>query len=398
MSGPYKIVKLDVGNSILQERVKDYWGKDIPLNKGRYNFDVVRTDVYRDMSVQYEAFMAGNVDIRGEMDLQRWITGYDNNAVKKGYIKKIEATPQGPLMFMGIGINVRLEKFKNPKVREALAYAFDWEWINQTLYFGKYKRLSSYFDNCELANQGIPVGLELKLLQKYKKKLDPRVFTEPFELPKTDATQAGMRKNLAAAARLFEEAGWKTQSGKMLNAKGEQLKIDLLLFDPSSEAYMTQFIDNLKRLGIDAKINMLDMASFWPKYAQHEWDVVQNGLFAQSLNPGAEIRDFWGSATANNKNTMNSQGIEDPVVDALIEEVVAAKTRETKVAACHALDRVLCWSYYSIPMWYFNTTMTAYWDRFGRPDNVPKFTRTSTSDTWWIDTEKDAVVSKFMKR
>ncbi len=394
MSGPYRISKLDIGNSVTQERVNDYWGKDLPVNKGRYNFDVIRSDVYRDLAISYEAFMAGNLDIQYEGDLSRWISGYNNDAVRNGYIKKIEFVPEGSVMFLGIGINQRRVKFKDQRVREALAYAFDWEWINKTIYYGRYKRTTSYFENTELANQGIPNGAELKLLEPFRKQLDPRIFTQPFTLPKTDATQAGLRKNLRQASVLLKEAGWSIKNSKLFNKKGEQFTINVLLAAPSQEPMFAPFIKNLKLLGIDVKMMIMDSMSFWPKYWSYDWDLVQNGLFPHSMSPGVELRDNWGSASADMSPSFNAQGIKNPVIDALIENVIKAKDRPSKLTACRALDRVICWNYYSIPLYYFNTGMMAYWDRFGFPKNLPKWTRNAAIDTLWIDKDKDDKIRK----
>jgi microcin C transport system substrate-binding protein len=393
MSGPYKI-KIDVGNSMTLERVKDYWGKDLPVNRGRYNLDMVRLDVYRDMNVSYEAFMAGNVDIRAEQTLSTWKTGYDVSAVRKGFIQKKEYKPKGSMMFLGIGMNGRRDKFKNQKTREALAYAFDWEWTNKTIYYSMYSRIRSYFENTELANEGLPKGAELRLLEPFRKRLDPRVFTEPFNPPKTDGTQASLRNNLRQASRLLKEAGWVLNKGKLYDKKGKLFEIEIILLDPTQEPMFAPYVENLKLLGVSAKMAILDSATFWPRYFQYDWDMVQNGLFPHSLSPGAEFRDFWGSKSADAPTSFNGQGIKNPVVDALIEKVIAAKDRPSKIAACQALDRVLCWNYYSIPLWYWNSVLFAYWDRFGFPKNLPKWTRTPSTDIMWLDKDKDAAVSK----
>lgn len=394
MSGPYKITKIDIGNSITQERVKDYWGKDLPVNRGRWNFDVIRSDVYRDLNIAYEAFMAGNTDIRIETTPSRWKTGYDNAAVRKGLIKKGEYKFKGSLMFLGIGINGRRERFKDQRVREALAYAFDWEWTNKTIFHNMYGRTRSYFENTELANQGVPKGKELKILEPFREQLDPRIFTQPFNPPKTDGTQASLRENLRQASKLLKKAGWAIKEGKLVNKEGEHFSIEIILLDPTQEPMFAPFVENLKLLGISAKMSRLDATTFWPRYMNYDFDLVSNGLFPHSLSPGAELRDMWGSASADKPFSFNAQGIKNPIVDALIEEVVMAKDRESKIAACRALDRVLCWNYYSIPLWFWNKILMAYWDRFGFPNELPKWTQNPAIDTLWIDKKKDAVIKK----
>ncbi|MBN2039674.1 MAG: ABC transporter substrate-binding protein [Spirochaetes bacterium] len=397
MSGPYKITKIDVGNSMTQERVKNYWGKDLPVNKGRWNFDVVRSDVYRDWSIRYEAFMAGNFDLMGETTLSRWMTGYKSDAVDKGYIVKKEYAPQGSMMFLGMGINARRDRFKDKRVREALAYAFDWDWINKTIYYNKYGRLESYFQGTELAHKGKPSGAELKLLKPFEKQVDPRVFTEQFSLPKTGAAQDELRKNLRIASELLKEAGWTPKGGKLVNSKGEEFTVEFLLQDPNQESLFAPFIDNLKRLGVNASMQRLDPTAFWPKYWAYDWDICANGLFPHSLSPGAEFRNYWGSAAADMSPSFNTQAIKNPVVDTLIEKVVNAKNRPEKLTACRALDRVLCWEFYSIPLYYWNKSLTAYWDRFGFPEKLPEWTRNPFSgdpDALWIDKKKDEVINK----
>jgi microcin C transport system substrate-binding protein len=395
MSGPYKITKLDIGNSIVQERVKDYWGKDLPVNKGRYNFDTIVSEVYRTADIQYEAFMAGNSDYRFETDMAKWEKGYSNDAVKKKMIVKAEYSPKGAQMVLHIALNLRREVFKNVKVREAMTYAYDFDWINNTMYYGKRKRIYSYFSNTDLAHTGKPVGKELQILNKFKSKLDPRIFQGPWVPPSTGGTTEGARKNLKIAANLLKEAGWTQKGGKLVNSKGEQMKLEFLGADPSQETEFGPFIENLKRLGIDAKLNILDTNSFWSEYWQFKWDMVLNGLFPHSLSPGTEFRTYWGSEAAKQTRSFNFCAVQNPVIDALIEEVVNAKTRNDKVAACRALDRVLLYFNHAIPTYYFNTAMIARWDRFGMPAKLPEYTRTPGVDSFWIDAKKNEVVGKF---
>jgi microcin C transport system substrate-binding protein len=273
------------------------------------------------------------------------------------------------------------------------------------MYYNKYGRSQSYFHGTELACSGVPKGVELKLLEPFRKQLDPRVFTTPFELPKTDATEASLRKNLRQASVLLKQAGWTIKKGKLVDKKGEEFKIDFLLQDLNQETLFAPFIKNLKLLGIDAKMQRLDPTAFWPKYWAYDWDMAANGLFPHSLSPGAEFRNFWGSPAADLSPSFNSQGIKNSVVDELIEKVVSAKDRPSKLAACRALDRVLLWNYYSIPLYYWNKQLVAYWDRFGFPKNMPKWSRnpfatapsfsfTPDAESLWIDSKKDAAISQ----
>ena len=392
-STPYVFHKVDVGNTLVMKRDEKYWGKDLPVNVGRNNFDFVRMDVYRDSNVTYEAFMAGNIDIRNEGVPAKWKKGYNNNAVKNGLIKLREDKMKGSVWFFGIGMNGRRHQFKDQKTREALAHAFDWEWTNKNIYYGMYERNRSYFSNTELAHNGIPEGKELALLEPYRDQLDPRVFTREFVPPSTDGTQAGLRKNLRIASQLLKEAGWKNIDGKLVR-DGKPFTVDFMLQDSSDEPIFAPFVENLKLLGIDARLEIVDSTTFWPRTFSYDWDMLSNGLYPHSLSPGTAIRQNWSSDAADVPMSSNTQYIKNPVVDDLIEKVINAKTREDKVAACRALDRVLLWNYYSINLYVGNIQMMAYWDRFGIPEIHPKWEAFSPSDTWWIDPQKTAVVEK----
>ena len=394
-SGPYRITKVDPGRSLVRERVEDYWGKNLPVNRGRFNFDVIQNDYYRDFSVSHTAFIAGKADIRNEMQVSVWEKGYNVPAVHNGYIKKELFEIEGTKMHMGLYLNLHKEKFQNPKVREALAYAYDWEWINKTLYYGLNKRIRSYFENSELEARCLPGPEELKILEPYRDKLDPRVFTEEYNPPKTDATQASLRKNLRTASKLLKEAGYSIKDGKLLSKKGEQFSIEFLLNDPSMEKSYSSMIANLKLLGIAASMRIVDSTEFMQKTRSRDYDVIASFLIAQSLSPGQELSQYFGSENADKQGSMNYMGIKSPLVDALIEKVVFAQDRRTKVAAVRALDRVLTWSFYSIPLYYAPDYMIACWDRFAHTEIKPNWSQNFLYfDTWWIDKEKDEVIKK----
>jgi len=395
-STPYIIAKVDVGNSIILRRDPDYWGKDLPVNVGRYNFDQIRMDVYRDANITYEAFMGGSIDVRTESTPTRWKTGYKTDAVTKGLIQRRENAMRGPLWFIGISINGRRPQFKDAGTREALMYAFDWEWTNKNIFHDMYERNKSYFANTELASQGVPQGKELELLEPYRKQLDPRIFTQPFSPPNTGGTQQGLRANLKKASELLNQAGWKNVNGT-LNRDGAPFTIDFMLQGPADEPIFAPFVENLKLLGIQATLNLVDGTTFWAKVFDYEWDMISGGLYPHSLSPGSEIRQYWSSEAAETKMSSNTQYIKNPVVDELIEMVINAPTREDKIAACRALDRVLLWNYYSINLYFWNKDLLTYWDRFGIPETQPKWDQFSPQDTWWVDPQKDAVISKNRK-
>lgn len=395
-STPYVFAKVDVGNSITVKRDPKYWGRSLSVNVGRYNFDQIRMDVFRDANIAYEAFMGGSVDVRVESTPTRWKTGYKTAAVANGLITRRENVVRGPLWFMGIGMNGRRPQFKDVKTREALTYAFDWEWTNQNIFHGMYQRNASYFANTELAHKGVPTGKELGLLTPYRKRVDPRVFTQPFSLPNTGGTQAGLRRNLKRASALLTEAGWKDMGGKLVR-DGKPFTVNFMLQGAADEPMFAPFVANLKLLGIDAKLNIVDGTTFWAKVFNYEWDMISNGLYPHSLSPGPEIRQYWSSAAAETRMSSNTQYIKNPVVDDLIEKVVGAAAREDKIAACRALDRVLLWNYYSINLYFWNKDFLAYWSRFGIPATQPKWDQFSPQDTWWIDPQKDAVIAKHRK-
>jgi len=395
-SAPYTIAKVDVGNSIILKRDPNYWGRDLPVNAGRHNFDQIRMDVFRDPNIAYEAFMGGSIDVRLESTPTRWKTGYKTDAVAKGFIKLRENRVRGPLWFLGIGMNGRRQQFRDPKTREAMTYAFDWEWTNRNIFHDMYERSASYFANTELAHQGIPKGGELALLEPYRNQLDPRVFTRPFSPPDTSGTQQGLRANLKKASELLNEAGWKNINGRLVR-DGESFVVVFMLQSPADEPIYAPFVENLKLLGIQARLSIVDTTTFWSKVFSYDWDMIANGLYPHSLSPGSEIRQYWGSQAADEKMSSNTQYIKNPVVDALIEKVIEAQGREDKIAACNALDRVLLWNYYSINLYFWNRDLLTYWDRFGIPATQPEWDPFSPRDTWWIDPQKDAVIAKNRK-
>lgn len=394
-SGPYRLTDIEPGKTYKLRRVEDYWAKNHPINKGRFNFDVIQHDYYRDISIEFESFMAGNADMRWETLPHQWVTGYDVPAVKDGRLIKEEFEYSGSTLYAGFYFNLRHAKFQDRRVREAIANAFDFEWLNKTILYGLFVRLRSHFDHTELANQGVPEGLELAMLEPFRDKLDPRIFTELWNPPQTDATEAGARNNLRKAAMLLRDAGYSLQDGKMVSADGQTLSIEILLWDPFWERVTAPFVANLKRLGIDAGMRVVERTEWFQRMETFEYEMTQGFTLPQPLSPGSEQREYWGSAAADQQGSNNWMGIKDPVVDALIEKVVYAPDRESRVAATRALDRVLCWGFYSIPYGYTPRLTAAYWNRFGQPELEPTWLSLIWySSTWWVDPDKEAALAK----
>jgi microcin C transport system substrate-binding protein len=392
-NGAYKISKVDIGRSITYERDPNYWGKDLPINKGHFNIATIRYDYYRDNSVALEAFKAGKVDFRSENSAKNWATEYDIAAVRDGRIIKQLTHPANGDNFQGFVYNTRRPVFKDPKVREALGYAFDFEWTNKNIFYDQYARTRSYFEGTELAAKGLPTPAELKLLEPFRSELDPRVFTKEFNPPKTEATDASLRANLRTAVSLLNEAGWSIKDGKLMPKQGgQQFAFQILIADAASERVVSPFVNNLKLLGIDASFRMVDDSQYISRVQNFDFDMVIVVL-AQSLSPGNEQRDFWGSDAADKPGSRNYIGIKSKAVDALAEAIIFAADREALLTATHALDRVLQWGFYTIPELHGLGSRIAYWDKFGRPAMLPKHADPSASplaylETWWIDPAK----------
>ena len=389
-SGPYKIKKLEPGRSIVYERVRDYWGADLPVNRGRFNYDEVRYEYFRDANVALEAFKAGVYDIRLENTSKLWATAYTGPAFDAGLIIKEEIPHERPTGMQGFVFNTRRDIFKNRKVREALAYAFDFEWTNTNLFYSQYTRTKSYFSNSELAATDLPSQAELELLEPFRDQLPEEVFTKVYEPPATDGS-GNIRRNLRTALRLLKEAGWEVKDGKLRNAEGKPMEFEILLVSPAFERVVGPFVKNLKRLGIDVSVRTVDTAQYQNRLDQFDFDMVVT-TWGQSLSPGNEQRNFWSSEAADTPGSRNLAGIKDPVVDYLIDKIITAPSREALVAATRALDRVLLWGHYVIPHWHIRVTRIAYWNKFSRPEVIPKYGLDLF--TWWIDPVKVAALER----
>ena len=392
-SGPYRIGKVDAGRALAYERVADHWGAALPVNVGRHNFGTIVIDYYRDRTVLVEALKAGEYDFHEEFTSKVWVTGYDIAAVDEGWLVKEvleDNTPSGVQAFF---MNTRLSKFRDRRVREALAHVFDFEWLNKSQFYGLYERMASFFENSELAARDLPSGAERALLEPHRSALPEEVFTTPFVPPGTDGS-GNNRRNLRRARKLFADAGWITRDGALVNAAtGEAMTIEFLYFEPTFERIYAAFARSLERLGVGVTLRLVDGAQYEERLKSHDFDITTQ-RFVFSLSPGAELYHFFGSATADQVGSPNVAGIEDPVVDALIAEVVAANDRESLVTAARALDRVLLWGHYMIPQWYKGSHHLVYWNKFGRPAAKPRYAR-GVIDTWWVDREKDDALKAY---
>ncbi|MGE4279367.1 MAG: extracellular solute-binding protein [Magnetospirillum sp.] len=369
-SGPYRIGKFEPGRTITYERVKDYWGKDLPTQKGRYNFDTIRYDVYRDSTVALEALKAGEYDLRVENESKKWATAYaDWPALKNGQAQLREFRDGMPSGMQSFAFNLRRDLFADIRVRQALALAFDFEWANRNLFYGQYARTNSYFDHSELASQGLPDAAELKLLEPLRDQVPPQVFSEQFRSPVTDSA-LGIRPNLRQAMALLEQAGWDVVNGKLVDKQGQPFRFEILLNSPAFERIALPFTRNLARLGIDASVRTVDPTQYVNRVRAFDFDMIV-ASWGQSLSPGNEQSLYWTSDAADQNGSRNFGGIKNKAVDRLVEQVIAAPDRASLVAASRALDRVLLWNWYVIPQWHSPTTRVALWDKFGQPDKVP---------------------------
>jgi len=383
-SGPYRVESFEPGRSITYKRVPDYWAAALPVNVGRYNFGTIRYDYYRDDTVALEAFKGGAYDLRQEPSSKNWARAYDVPAVRDGRIRKEQIPNEVPTGMQGFVYNTRRPIFRDPRVRAALAAAFDFEWSNAHLFYGAYTRTRSYFSNSELASRGLPSAAEQAVLAPFRGRVPEEVFTREYQPPTTEP--GGLRPNLVHALALLKEAGWVVRDLRLVNAEtGEPLTFEILLDDATFERIALPFVKNLERLGVTARVRTVDSAQYEYRLKQFDFDMTV-AVFPQSLSPGNEQVDYWASVSAETPGSRNLPGVRDPVVDRLIELLIAAPDRAALVARTRALDRVLLWGHYVIPHFHITAFRVAYWDRFGRPKIAPKYEL--GVDTWWIDPQK----------
>nr|WP_245414302.1 extracellular solute-binding protein [Mycoplana dimorpha] len=382
-SGPYRIASFSPGSAIRYELRDDYWGKDLNVNVGENNFGRIEYSFYGDRNVEFEAFRGGNVDYWFENQASRWATGYDFPAVKDGRVKReeIENPYRATGIMQAMVPNMRKAIFQDERVRQALNYAFDFEELNKTVFYGQYKRVNSYFFGTELASSGLPEGKELEILNELKDKVPPSVFTEPYENP-VGGDPAKARENLRKAVALLKEGGYVLKGNRMVNAEtGEPLSFEILLSSPTLERVALPYANNLKRIGIDARVRTVDASQYTNRLRSFDYDMTWS-VWAQTLHPGNEQGDYWGSSSVGREGSRNYAGIADPAIDALIDRIIFAKDREELVAATRAMDRVLLAHHYVVPMYYRMAAPIAYWNRITRPPELPKY-GLAFPDAWW---------------
>jgi microcin C transport system substrate-binding protein len=390
-SGPYRMREFTPPSLIVYERVKDYWGKDLPVNIGRDNFDEMRFVYLRDSTVALEAFKADDLDWRTENSAKNWATAYDFPAVNDKRVLKEEFPERNRGGMQAFAFNTRRDKFKDARVRRAFNFAFDFDEMNKQLFYGAYTRITSYFAGTELACSGLPQGAELAMLESLRDKVPPEVFTTPYSNPAGGSPMA-LRRNVGEGLRLLREAGWvvNERDNKLANAKsGEPLAVELLAEDPSIERVNLFYKPALERMGISVAVRTVDPTQYENRLRKWDFDII-TANWGESLSPGNEQRDFWGSAAADVSGSRNLVGIKNPAVDALIERVIFAKSRDELVAATRALDRVLLWNHYVVPQWTYGKQRTVRWDRFGHPDKMPEYAASAFPTIWWWDADKAA--------
>jgi microcin C transport system substrate-binding protein len=388
-SGPYRIKEFSPGRNIVYERIKDHWGHDLNVNIGRDNFDELGFEYFRDTTVALEAFRGNKVDWRTENSAKNWATAYDFPAVKEGRVILEEFPINNQGVMQAFAFNIRRAKFQDPRIRLAFNYAFDFEEMNKQIFFGQYKRIASYFQGTELASTGLPEGRELEILETVRGKVPPEVFTTPYANPASGNPQA-VRGNLREAVRLFKETGYEVRDGKLVSSKtGEPFTVEFLADDPSFERVFLFYKPSLDRLGVTVAVRTVDDAQYENRLRNWDFDII-TASWGESLSPGNEQRGYWGSKAAEQIGSRNLIGIQDPAVDAMIDQVIFAKSRAYLVAATKALDRVLLWNHYVVPQWTYGKVRSARWDRFGHPDPMPKYGAGAFPTVWWWDTEKAA--------
>ena len=378
-SGPYKIVSVIPGRRLVFERVDNWWGKDLAVNAGKYNFNRVEVDFYRDSNIAFEAFKSGAFDFYIDNQAKNWSIGYNFPAVRSGAIKREEISHQIPTQTQTLFMNTRRSVFKDRNVREAMGLMFDFEWTNRTLFSNAYKRTSSYYPNSVFAAVEKPEGQEWLLLSPYRKQLQARLFMEPFKLPQTHGNGIP-RETLRKALGLLAKAGWKPGGQGLVNDRGEPLRFEIMLVNPNLERILQPYVANLASLGIEARLRTVDRAQYKQRLDQFDYDMILMTL-QQSLSPGLEQWLYFHSSQVNVKGSKNYAGISHPVVDAMLEKLLQAQTRDEQISATRALDRVLLWQHYSIPNWYISQHRLAYRNRF---DHLPSPPYTLGLRAWWL--------------
>lgn len=383
-SGPYLVKDFSPGKTVTFKRNPNYWAKDLPVRRYQFNFDTITYKYFKDQIVAVEAFKAREFDFMSVNIAKQWARDLDGPKFKKKEIIKEALPHQNNQGMQGFVFNLRRPLFQERKVRQALGLAFDFEWANQTLFFGQYTRSASYFSNSNLAATGLPQGLELEYLTPFRDKLPPEIFTTPPTPPATKPP-GSLRDNLRQAKNLLAEAGWQVnQDGRLADKSGKPFEFEILLSSPSFERVMASYVQNLEKLGIKASYRTIDPALFQRRIQEFDFEMMVN-VYGQSQSPGNEQRDYWASTGADRKGSRNLMGLKDPVVDALVDKIIYAETQEQLTAACKALDRVLWYGHYLVPNWYLANHRVTYWNRFGRPEKLPfYYSPNQALNTWWV--------------
>lgn len=384
-AGPYRVASFESGRRIVYERVHDWWAKDLAVTRGQWNFDRIIHVYYRDRLPAFEGFKAGETDFWPENSAKGWATEYDFDAAKRGSVKR-EELPDGDIKPMqGFIFNLRKPQFQDRRVREAFNLAFNFEWANKAMFFEQYHRSSSYFGNSELACHGVPTGDELSILEKHRSELPPELFTTEYKNP-VNAAPDDFRRHMGKASKLLSEAGFEMKGGVRTNAAGVRLAAEILLVQPNFEKLVLAYKAELAKLGIDISVRIVDAAQYRRRVQTFDYDMIV-WSFPQSHSPGNEQREFWGSAAAAEEGSRNLIGIKNPAIDALIERLIYAKDRPDLVAATRALDRALLWGHYLVPNFHSPVDRIAYWDKFGRPSTLPRYTSPADAflRVWWYD-------------
>jgi microcin C transport system substrate-binding protein len=390
-SGPYKVGRFEPGRHIEYERVKDWWGADLPVARGQNNFDILRYEYYRDREVAFEGFTAKSYLFREEFTSRTWATRYDFPAIREGYVKRDIIPDDTPSGAQGWFFNTRREKFNDKQLREAFIYAFDFEWTNKKIMYGSYQRTHSVFQNSDMMAVGKPSAEELAVLESFRGKVPDEVFGEPFVPPVSDGSGQD-RALLRQANALLQEAGFVIKDGKRVTPQGEPISVEFLIDEPSFQPHHMPFIKNLRTLGIEANLRVVDPVQYRKRVDDFDFDLTIQ-RFSFSSTPGDSLRSYFSSQAASMKGSQNLAGISDPVIDALIDKIIAADSRNSLVTACRVLDRVIRTGRYWVPHWYKASHWLAYWDVFGRPATKPRYAR-GIPETWWYDRDKAATIDQ----
>lgn len=390
-SGPYKLERFEPNRSAVYRRVDDYWARDLGVRRGLNNIETLRYEYFRDTTVAFEAFKAGQIDFRSENVARDWATGYDFPAVRRGLVKKEELRHEIPTGMQSFAVNLRRPLFQDARVRRALIEVFDFEWMNANLFYGAYVRNTSYFSNSDFASRGLPEGREKEILEGFRGRIPPAVFTEEYKLPVTDGS-GNNRDGARRALALLREAGWTVRDRRLVNAQGRPFEFEILLQGATFERIALPYVQWLERLGITARVRTVDPAQYQVRIDAFDFDMTVDSM-GQSFSPGNEQRDYFSSAKAAENGSQNVAGIADPAIDELVELVIGAPNYEELVARTRALDRVLLHHNFVIPQWHLPAFRIAFWDKFGRPERNPRY-GLSFPSAWWIDPARDRALAE----